>query len=266
MEGEKYNLARAQDEAEKLRKKVESGEASNYGDAEEIATIEKLKKMIQNDNYFGLADEMTALVNIPIDLDRLKTALEQTVKEAIANQSSASIGTLVKFINRFEILDLNSSEVTELALQGFEKCLSKRSDYVANYYLDLFPSLENYLRNNPMQIGNKLKQAAIDILMGKNDDGGRLIGVDGICKLIRRIGLQAEMAEERDFADALAFCLKRGFRNYSHWVVEKLRLLSETFPSAVSQITQLPDVSKNLGFALGEQILEGKSICEKYSQ
>ena len=33
MEGEKYNLGRVQEEAEQLRKKVESGEAPNYGEA-----------------------------------------------------------------------------------------------------------------------------------------------------------------------------------------------------------------------------------------
>lgn len=39
MEGEKYNLVKAQEEADKLRKKVESGEVSSYADAEKL--IEK---------------------------------------------------------------------------------------------------------------------------------------------------------------------------------------------------------------------------------
>jgi len=42
MEGEKYNLTRAQEKAEKLKQKVESGEASNYDDAEKQAEQESL--------------------------------------------------------------------------------------------------------------------------------------------------------------------------------------------------------------------------------
>ncbi len=53
MEGEKYNLVKAQEEAEKLKQKVESGEASNYGDAERLVEQEtklrdeKIKEMCQ---------------------------------------------------------------------------------------------------------------------------------------------------------------------------------------------------------------------------
>lgn len=40
MEGEKYNLGKAQEEADKLRKKVESGEVSSYADAEKLVEKE----------------------------------------------------------------------------------------------------------------------------------------------------------------------------------------------------------------------------------
>ncbi len=44
MEGEKYNLAKAQEEAEKLQQKVKSDEVSNYGEAEKLVEQEAKKK------------------------------------------------------------------------------------------------------------------------------------------------------------------------------------------------------------------------------
>jgi poly(A) polymerase Pap1 len=44
MEGEKYNLGKAQEEAEKLQKKVASGDAQNYGEAEKLVEQETKKK------------------------------------------------------------------------------------------------------------------------------------------------------------------------------------------------------------------------------
>jgi hypothetical protein len=46
MEGEKYNLAKAQEEAEKLRKKVESGDTPNYGEAEKLLGQENREKKV----------------------------------------------------------------------------------------------------------------------------------------------------------------------------------------------------------------------------
>ena len=44
MEGGKYNLGKAQEEADKLRKKVESGESPNYGEAEKLVEQETKKR------------------------------------------------------------------------------------------------------------------------------------------------------------------------------------------------------------------------------
>ena len=40
MESEKYTLTKAQEEAEKLKQKIDSGEASNYDDAEKLTERE----------------------------------------------------------------------------------------------------------------------------------------------------------------------------------------------------------------------------------
>ena len=49
MEGKRYNLEKAQDEAMELQKKVESGEVSGYSEAEKKFEVEELKqKIIQN--------------------------------------------------------------------------------------------------------------------------------------------------------------------------------------------------------------------------
>ena len=44
MEGEKYNLGKAHEEADKLRKKVEAGDAPNYGETEKLVEQETKKK------------------------------------------------------------------------------------------------------------------------------------------------------------------------------------------------------------------------------
>src|SRR3989338_2779912 len=44
MEGGKYNLGKAQEEAEKLQQKVKSGDASSYGEAEKLVEQETKKK------------------------------------------------------------------------------------------------------------------------------------------------------------------------------------------------------------------------------
>ena len=57
MESEKYNLGKAQEEADKLRKKVEAGDASNYGEAEKLvdkesAVIQNLEQIISQKGFY----------------------------------------------------------------------------------------------------------------------------------------------------------------------------------------------------------------------
>lgn len=57
MEGEKCNLAKAQEKAEKLKQKVESGEASNYGDAEKLveqdsSAAQSIEKIISQKGFY----------------------------------------------------------------------------------------------------------------------------------------------------------------------------------------------------------------------
>jgi hypothetical protein len=53
METERYSLEKAQEEAAKLKKKVESGEASNYIDAEQqLEAIEKFEIIATNIETF----------------------------------------------------------------------------------------------------------------------------------------------------------------------------------------------------------------------
>src|SRR3989338_3357912 len=67
MEGEKYNLGKAQEEADKLRKKVESGDAPNYGEAEKLVEQETKKKEVLA-SQVGLKI-YSPLVGILISLD-----------------------------------------------------------------------------------------------------------------------------------------------------------------------------------------------------
>ena len=75
MEDEKYNLGKAQEEAEKLRKKVESGDASNYGEAEKLVESETKKKEALASQLGLEADSKLVEVLIPLDKEQLEEHL-----------------------------------------------------------------------------------------------------------------------------------------------------------------------------------------------
>jgi hypothetical protein len=70
MEGEKYNLAKAQEEAERLKQKVESDEVSNYGDAEKLVEQEasdSKKKILSAINQLAYKPEVVLQNNEILD-------------------------------------------------------------------------------------------------------------------------------------------------------------------------------------------------------
>lgn len=87
MEGEKYNLAKAQEEAEKLKQKVDSGEASNYGDAEKLVEQET-KKREAIATQIGLKAD-SKLVEVLGSLD--KDAREE-VMSSLSDRANATFG------------------------------------------------------------------------------------------------------------------------------------------------------------------------------
>jgi len=94
MESEKYNLGKAQEEAEKLRKKVESGEASSYSEAEKLIEtgneddpeIVLLRKQLQESGH-GYRAQVERIAVVLGSNSSNKEAIDSLAKEYIISHA-----------------------------------------------------------------------------------------------------------------------------------------------------------------------------------
>lgn len=141
MEGEKYNLTKAQEEADKLRKKVESGDAPNYGEAE---------KLVEKDSNNSISDLSEILSGSEIEeVNSLIT--DQSLFWNLYGEKGSFTKDDVK--NRVKKIQLAISESKQLAesilnlyLNSVDFQDSSRSyDFLRKvwFFVNLNPSLEN---------------------------------------------------------------------------------------------------------------------------
>jgi len=225
MEGEKYNLVKAQEEAEKLQKKVASGEATNYGDAEKLVEQE-IKKREVLASEIGLKTD-SKLVEVLSSLDQ---GARDEIISSLADRANATFGDyfgkdVVQKI--FESLNYNSfaeriktpedfqryankvMEVAELHLKKDSKGKVDGQSFAASYTSETVASMIWLVRGDFDRDLDTMLQMMRDNPSPKQEENiaGALRQVGGLIRTsedLERVGQFVRRLSEKGF-DAKAY-------------------------------------------------------------
>ena len=199
MEGEKYNLGKAQEEAEKLRKKVETGNASNYGEAEKLVEQETKKREAIASQIGLKADSKLVEVLGVLDkdqIDKILSSLSQEIHQTFAPSSDKLDGNYqetamaeilkslshpalagrIKTLEDFERYAKKILEIETAFIQGRdEQGLVNRADV---------EGVSSYVVESAVQLMRGNFDEDLETIAGILRDGGKTSSYDNILKVL----------------------------------------------------------------------------------